>query len=120
MLNQDATAAVDAAALDGGAIPTVGAINVPNSLTVSITKSGNLTGNNSMRVQLTDVDGNLFCYGGPLNQVIPIDKFNTMCWNNTGDFATPSTLFTRLDVIVPSSAASEQDFAYCLNSVTVE
>lgn len=120
MLNQDVAVAGDTAGIDGGAIPTVGSITIPSSLAVSITKSGNLTGNNSMRLQLTDVDGNLFCYGGPLNQAIPIGKFNTMCWNNTGDFATPSTRFTRLDVIVPSSASTEQAFAYCLTSVSVQ
>jgi hypothetical protein len=120
MLNQDALAADAGTGVDGGDIPTVGSLSIPNSLAVNITKTGNLTGNNSMRLQLTDVDGNLFCYGGPLNQPIPIGKFNTMCWNNTGDFATPSTLFTRLDVIVPSSASTEQDFAYCLTSVSVQ
>lgn len=120
MLNQDPVAAVDAAAIDGGAIPTVGSITIPNTVAVNLVKSGNLTGNNSMRLQLVDVEGKLFCYGGALNAPVPITKFNTACWNNTGDFATPSTLFTRLDVIVPSSAAIQQDFSYCLTSVSVQ
>ena len=120
MLNQDVLATGSASDPDGGGIPTVGTITVPNSVTVGLTKSGNFPGNTALRLQLTDVDGNIFCYGGPLNEVIPIGKLNTMCWNNTGDYATSSTRFTRLDVIVPSSAASEQDFAYCLTSFSVQ
>jgi hypothetical protein len=106
--------------VDGGDIAPIGTITIPNSLTVAITKSDSLGGDSSLRLQLKDVDGNLFCYAGPLNEVIPIDKLNTQCWNNKGDFATSSTLFTRLDVIVPSSATTDLPFSYCLANVTVQ
>jgi len=121
MLNQDLSANVDAADVDAGAIPAIGTITIPNSITVTAPKSGNnLAGNNSLRLQLTDVDGNLFCYGGALDAPIPIGQLNTKCWNNSGDAATPSTAFTRLDVIVPSSSSSERDFSYCITNVTVQ
>ena len=111
-LNQDVGA-------DGGAgVP--GTITIPNSITVSVTKSGTLTGNSALRVQLTDANGIRYCYGGPMTDAIPIGKFNSKCWNNTGDFATSSTLFTKLEVMVPSSASTEQKFAYCLTNVAVE
>jgi hypothetical protein len=118
-LNQDLfDGGVDISA-DGGNIASIGTITIPNSLTVFVDRSG-LNGNNSLRVQLTDVDGNLFCYAGSPNDVIPIAKFNTQCWNNKGIFATSSTLFTRVDVIVPSSATTDLEFAYCLTNVVVQ
>jgi hypothetical protein len=107
--------------LDGGApISPIGAITVPTSVTVSIARTDGLNGNLSLRAQLTDVDGNIFCYGGPLNDAIPIGKFNTQCWNNKGTFATPSMLFTRIDIIVPSSAATDLSFGYCLGNVVIQ
>lgn len=125
MLNQEvlvpgAAQELDAS-IDGGAIPPVGSITVPTSITVTVAKSGtDLAGNSSLRVQMTDVNGNLFCYGGAMDAPIPIEKFNTKCWNNSGDAATPSTAFTRLDVIVPSSSSSERPFSYCITNVTVQ
>ncbi len=117
-LNQDVGARIWPG-VDAAAVP-VGTITVPNSLSVSITKSGTFNGNTSLRAQLVDQDGNRFCYGGPLNVPIPITDFNTMCWNNTGDFAKPTTTFERLEIMVPSSAVSEEDFSYCLTGVTVQ
>ena len=105
---------------DGGAVSLPAAITIPNTITLSITKNGTMTGNSSLRAQLTDENGVDYCYGGSMAKPIPITKFNTACWNNTGDFATPTTPFTRLDVIVPSSASTEQDFSYCLTDVVVE
>jgi len=112
---------VDGGAVDGGAmISPIGAITVPTSVTVSVSRTEGLSGNQSLRAQLTDADGNIFCYGGPLNEAIPITKFNTQCWNNKGTFATSSTLFTRIDIIVPSSAASDLAFGYCLGNVVIQ
>ena len=51
---------------------------------------------------------------------IPIGKFNTKCWNNSGDFATSSTAFRRFDIVVPSSAAVRQDYSFCLTNLTVQ
>jgi len=130
-LNQDVAVAggVPGSAVDGGAagpsddggiVASLGTITIPNSITVSVTRTGTLTGNSSLRVQMTDVNGLDYCYGGSMADAIPIGKFNTMCWNNTGDAATSSTLFRRVDIIVPSSASTEQDFAYCLTNVSVQ
>jgi len=105
---------------DGGDIPAIHAITVPNNVTLSIWRSNTVGGNNNLRAQLTDVDGNIFCYGGPLNVAIPIGSFNTECWNNQGTFATPSTRFTRLDIIVPSSATTNLPFSYCLDNVVIQ
>jgi len=130
-LNQDlasATSAVDAA-VDGGAtdpsdggglFASLGTVTIPTSITVSVTRTGTLTGNSSLRAQMTDVNGIDYCYGGSMAESIPIGKFNTKCWNNSGDAATPTTRFRRVDIIVPSSASTEQDFAYCLTNVVVE
>ncbi len=106
--------------VDGGAVSTIHAITIPTSVSVSVTRSDSLGGNASLRAQMTDVDGNIFCYGGPLNEPIPVGKFNTQCWNNKGTFATPSTLFTRLDIIVPSSATTDLPFSYCLTNVVIQ
>jgi hypothetical protein len=108
------------AGVDGGVANPIGTITIPTSIAVSVTKAGTMTGNSSLRVQLTDANGVDYCYGGPMTAPIPIGKFNTKCWNNTGDAATPSTQFKRVDIIVPSSAATEQDFAYCLTNVIVQ
>jgi hypothetical protein len=115
-LNQD----VGARDPDGGAI-NLGTITIPNTLQVFITKSGGaLNGNNSVRAQLIDDSGTAYCYGGSLDAPIPITKFNTACWNNTGTYATATTAFTELQIMVPSAAASEQDFSYCLTNVVVQ
>jgi hypothetical protein len=122
-LNQDLSGGLDGGVdvdVDGGNISPIGAITIPNSLTVAVDKSAQVNGNNSLRVQMTDVDGNLFCYSGPMIEPIPVAKLNTQCWNNKGTFATPSTLFTRLDIIVPSSATTDLEFAYCLTNVVVQ
>jgi hypothetical protein len=105
---------------DGGSIPTIGTITIPTSIAFTLTRLDDLNGNLSLRAQMTDVEGNLFCYGGPLNEAIPIGKFNTQCWNNKGTFATPATQFTRLDIIVPSSATTSLSFGYCLTNVVVQ
>jgi len=120
-LNQDVTidAGVVDSGVDAGAV-SLGAVTIPNSIMVAISRSATLGGNSTLRLQLTDVDGNLFCYGGPLNVPIAIDKFNTKCWNNTGVYATPSTLFTKLDVIVPSAYSVDLPFSYCITSVSMD
>jgi len=121
MLNQDQLVDGSVTSGDGGVIPPIGTITIPNSITINLAKSGtNLYGNNSLRAQLVDVDGHAFCYGGVSDAPIPVGKFNTKCWNNTGDYATPTTAFTKLDVIVPSSASSELDFSYCITNVVVQ
>jgi Glycosyl hydrolase family 12 len=119
-LNQDPFVPGSTSVIDGGAMSPIGAITIPNSIAVTLSRADTLGGNSSLRFQLVDVNGNIFCYGGPLNDVIPITKFNTQCWNNKGDYATSSTLFTRLDVIVPSSATTDLQFAYCIANVVVQ
>jgi hypothetical protein len=61
-----------------------------------------------------------YCYGGSMANAIAIGEFNTQCRNNQGEAATASTLFRRIDIIVPSSASTEQDFACCLTKVSVQ
>ncbi len=119
-LNQDVGSGFPLGVDAGADAGRFGTISIPNSLSVSITKSGKFNGNNSLRAQLIAEDGTSYCYGGALNVPIPITKFNSKCWNNEGDFATPSTLFRKLEIMVPSTAATEVDFAYCLTDVTVQ
>jgi hypothetical protein len=126
-LNQDKTVAVDGGVtLDAGAPGVdaglrVGTVTIPHSIAISLERSGdNMAGNRSLRAQLTAANGDLYCYGGSLVDAIPITKFNTKCWNNTGDYAIASTPFTKLDVIVPSSAASDLEFSYCITNVVVQ
>jgi len=106
---------VDANSVDG--------ITIRKSITIAVEKSGALAGNSALRVQLTDSDGHFYCAldgtwtsGVP----IPITQFNSHCWNNSGTFATPSTPFRRVDILVPSRAATDGPFAYCLTNVSVE
>jgi cellulose 1,4-beta-cellobiosidase len=107
---------------DGGAAGALGTISISKSITVSVSKSGTLVGNSSLRLQLTDVNNKFYCYGGRLDSgvPIPIGQFNTTCWDNKGEFATSSTLFKRVDVQVPGSASTDQAFAFCLTDVSVE
>jgi cellulose 1,4-beta-cellobiosidase len=109
-------------AVDSGAAGWVGAINIGTSITVSLAKSGTLAGNSALRLQLTDVNNNFYCYGGALQSgvPIPIGRFNTQCWSNAGQSAKPSTLFKRVDVLVPGTASTEEPFAFCLSNVVVE
>ena len=113
-LNQDM-------AVDGGVASAPGAVAIPNSITISVERSGPIPGNDALRVQLTGMNDTFYCYGGVLKSgvPIPIGQLNTKCWDNTGDFATPSTLFKRVDVIVPG-ASTEEPFSFCLTSVSVE
>jgi cellulose 1,4-beta-cellobiosidase len=112
----------EGAPVDGGAAASLGTITIGKSITVSVAATGGLKGNNSLRVQLMDVNNNFYCYGGALNSgvPIPIGKFNTQCWSNTGTYATASTLFKRVDVLVPGTASTDQPFAFCLTNVTVQ
>ena len=114
-LNQDL-------AVDGGVASALGAINIGKSITVSVDQSDALAGNTSLRVQLTDANDKFYCHGGKLQSgvPIPIGEFNTQCWSNAGEFATPSTLFKRVDVIVPGNASTDQPFSFCLTGVAVE
>jgi hypothetical protein len=108
--------------VDGGGAGSVGTITIGASLAVSVATSGTQLGNSSLRVQLTDANNNFYCYGGKLisGAPIPIGKFNTKCWNNSGAFATPSTPLKRVDVLVPGAASSDDPFAFCLTNVAVE
>jgi hypothetical protein len=118
-LNQDVSAPGSATGVDGGITP--GSVTIPNSITISVEKSGeNMAGNLSLRAQLIDPNGIAYCYGGSLTAPVAITKFNTKCWNNSGDFATATTPFTKVDVIVPSSAASDLGFSYCIKDVTIQ
>ena len=106
---------VDANSADG--------ITIGQSITITVEKSGALAGNSALRVQLTDTSGHFYCAldGAWTSGVpIPITQFNSHCWNNSGTFATPSTLFRRVDILVPSRAATDGPFAHCLTNVSVE
>jgi cellulose 1,4-beta-cellobiosidase len=123
-LNQDLAPAGDpdggAVDSDGGVVVQLGTITIPNGITVSVTKMGSSSGNNAMRAQLVDDNGNTYCYGGSMADPIPIGRFNTKCWDNSGDSATSATPFRRFDIVIPSSAAVRQDFAFCITNLTVQ
>jgi hypothetical protein len=106
---------------EGGVSSALGTITIPKSVTVSVSKEGTLAGNNSLRVQLEDVDGNYYCYGGKLASGTPIAiaQFSTTCWNNQGKSASSTTPIKRVDVYVPGTA-SDVPFSFCLTNVTVE
>jgi cellulose 1,4-beta-cellobiosidase len=109
---------------DGGAdASSVDGITIGQSITIAVERSGATTGNAVLRVQLTDSDDNFYCaFGGKWTSgvAIPITQFNTHCWDNSGTFATPSLLFRRVDILVPSSASLDEPFAYCLTNVSVQ
>jgi cellulose 1,4-beta-cellobiosidase len=109
---------------DGGAdANSVDGITIGQSITITVEKSGALAGNSALRVELTDSNGHYYCAieGKWTSGVaIPITKFNTHCWDNSGTFATPEMLFRRVDILVPSSASVDQPFAYCLTNVSVQ
>ena len=106
---------VDANSVDG--------ITISQSITITVEKSGAFAGNSALRVELTDSNGHYYCAleGKWTSGVaIPITQFNTHCWNNSGTFATPSMLFRRVDILVPSSASMDEQFAYCLTNVSLQ
>jgi cellulose 1,4-beta-cellobiosidase len=108
---------------DGGVdAGSVGAIAIGQSITITVEKSGVTAVNSALRVQLTDSNNNFYCYAGRWSDgaAIPITQFNTRCWDNSGTYATPGSLFKRVDIVVPSSASTDQPFAYCLTNVSVE
>jgi hypothetical protein len=108
---------------DGGVdAGSLGSITIGQSITIAVEKTGTTTGNSGLRVQLTDSDDTFYCHGGRLDSgvPIPIGEFNTRCWNNSGTFATSSTLFKRVDVLVPGTAATDEPFAFCLTNVSVK
>ena len=116
-LNQDI--AIDA----GSTSNPIHGISIPNSITVTVQKSGSFAGNSVLRLELTDSDGQFYCaYEGHWTSgtPIPITQFNSKCWDNTGTFASPSLLFQRVDVLVPSNQYVDQPFSYCLTNVSVE
>lgn len=122
-VDSDGGATVDgAAAADAGMSSALGTITVPKSITISVSNAGTFAGNNSLRPQIMDADGNYYCYGDKLvsGTPIPINKFNTTCWNKQGKSATPTTPIKRIDVLVPGSASTDLPFSFCLTNVTVE
>jgi len=108
---------------DGGSdANSLGTIAIETSITIMVERTGATAGNSGLLVQLTDSNNNFYCvYDGRWTSgvPIPIAQF-ARCWNNTGIFATSSTLFKRVDILVPSSASKDKPFAYCLTNVSVE
>jgi hypothetical protein len=101
---------------------TVGATAIPNSITIT-TYAGSGTGNSFLRVQLTDNVGNDYCVMENTwvsGASIPITRFNTACWNNSGTYATSSMPFQELDLIVPSTGSGDRPFDFCLLDVTIQ
>jgi hypothetical protein len=109
---------------DGGAdASSVDGITIDQSITITVEKLGALAGNSALRVELTGSNGHYYCAleGKWTSGVaIPITKFNTHCWDNSGTFATPDMIFRRVDILVPSSASIDEPFAYCLTNVSVQ
>ena len=109
-------------AIDAGDAALTG-ITIAKSLTVTIQRSESVGESSSLRVELTDSNNHYYCaYEGRWTSgaAIPISQFNTKCWDNTGTFATPSMLFKRVDILVPSKAYADQRFAFCLTDVSLE
>ena len=50
---------------------------------------------------------------------IPWTDFNTECWSNEGDFYDGATPLRSAMVLVPSDAADEIPFDFCLNGLTI-
>ena len=109
--------------IDGGAdANSLGTIAIEKSITITVEKTGVTAGNSGLLVQLTDSNNNFYCaYDGRWTSgvPIPITQF-ARCWKNPGVFATSSTLFKRVDILVPSSASKDKPFAFCLTNVSVE
>jgi hypothetical protein len=108
---------------DGGAnLDSVDTIAIGKSITITLEKTGPARGNSALLVQLTDSNNNFYCaYDGRWTSgvPIPITQF-ARCWDNAGVFATASSLFKRVDILVPSSASMDRPFAFCLTNAMVE
>ena len=111
--NQDI--ASDAGSLNGASIA--------NSITITVQTLGNTGGNSALRLQLTDLNDEFYCVeaGNWTSGIpIPITRFSTECWGDTGTHATSSLVFQRIDIFVPSHASLIRPFAFCLTDVSVE
>lgn len=112
-----------------GTVPTnqrgcnaFGSITIPKSITYSLVRSGSLAGNNALRPQITGTDNTHDCYFGKLESgtPIPIEKFNSECWDGSGKSATPDTPIKRTDILFPGAASTALPFSFCLTNVTIE
>ena len=102
---------------------TLGGVMILKSIAITIQKTGEVSQNTALRVQLTDSNDHFFCAlegQWTSGTAIPITQFNTKCWDNTGAYATPSMSFKRVDILVPSTTSGDRGFSYCLTSVAVE
>jgi hypothetical protein len=112
------------AGIDAGlSAAPLGTVTIPTSIAVTVKKFGAGSGNSALRVQLTDSNDHFFCAlegSWSSGQPIPITHFNSKCWDNSGTYATPTMSFKRIDVLVPSSAAVDRPFSFCLTAVTLQ
>ena len=100
----------------------IGAVPIPVGIAIT-TYGGNQTGNDFLRVQLTDSYGNDYCVmenKWASGVSIPITKFNTACWDNSGVYASATSPMQELDLIVPSTGAGDRPFEFCLLDVAVQ
>jgi hypothetical protein len=94
-----------------------------NSLTIDstyITLSFSNDSQSPLRLQLNDSAGDNWCYditGYSSPATIPLESFNTHCWDNSGDPFKPGTAITSLSLVVPGDSTSERKFSFCLYSV---
>lgn len=107
-------------AVDAGSL---GGINIANSITITVQTFDDADGNLSLRPQMLDANGDFYCIeagswtsGAPIS----INRFSTECWGNTGKRASSSTVFRRLDMLVPSHSSLDRPFSFCLTNVSVD
>jgi hypothetical protein len=114
---------VEAGTDAGPSEASLDAITIPTSIAITVQKFGSGSGNNALRLQLTDSNDHYFCaLEGTWSsaQPIPITHFNSKCWDNSGTYATPTMSFKRVDVLVPSSAPVDRSFAFCLTEISLQ
>ncbi len=86
-----------------------------SNVTISFSNAG---GSNLVVNLVSDPSGSTFwCYelnGATSPVTIPLSSFNTACWNGSGQPLSPGTQVAGIFVYVPSAAATNVPFDFCL------
>jgi hypothetical protein len=88
----------------------------------SITVNYQNKGTSGLHLQLLDNSFNFWCYDlkavtGPVT--IPLDKFNTKCWDNTGSAFQSGTSIQAIQLVASGSNSVSVAYNFCFEGLSV-
>lgn len=102
---------------------SVQGIEIANSITVTTYLADNKNGNSALRFEIVDMNNVSYCVEGGTwtsGTPIPIKSFNSACWDNSGEYASPGIAIQQIQFIVPCSNTVQRPFSFCITNVTVQ